>query len=228
MYLALVLFLQTALPPELEEERTDALKKARAVLDTVEEFDGYLADRFAADNTLPKTGLLVGSADAPGDDGLHALTVLGILRPSPAEDAGVRPGDRILRIGTRRIEHEPTDVAYLLLEDKPGSVMLAVARGTETLELTLHRRPLACLRAAAEHLDTRKWRAQLAQLRELLTTIADQLEKLSELPAEEHHPAVDAAAAAVVTASSVLPTLAENMKTGLYETTRETCRVAFE
>jgi len=228
MHLLLALFLQVVLPHEMDAERNRILTKTRAVREAVEEFDRHVARRFRDLNSLPKTGLLVSSADQPGDDGLHAVTVLGVLRPSPAQVAGVRPGDRLLRIGARRLEHEPTGVVYLLMEDTSGPLSVKLSRNGEELDVVIRREPLACLRAAGDSLDTRDWRRQLKKMRELLDVVADQLEKLGRLPPDERQPALDAAEAALVAIANLLPTLGENVRIGLYEATRASCNIAFE
>lgn len=228
MHLLALLLLQVALPPDIEADRSKTLARILEVRETVEDFDRHIADRFREDHALPKTGLLVSSADQPGGDGLHAITILGVLHPSPAQTAGVRPGDRLLRIGARRLEHEPTSVVYMLLEDKPGPVTLMLSRNGEELTLTVRRAPLLCLRIGAKRLDTRAWRSQLKKMRELLDVVADQLRKLEHLPPDERQPALDAAGAALVAVANLLPTLAENVRTGLYEAIRASCDIAFE
>lgn len=229
MFLAmLVVAGQAALPPELDAKRQHTIRDLGTVRESVMEFAGYVDTRFSADTDQPKTGLLVMSAQESGEDGLHAVTVLGVHHGSPAAQAGVLPGDRIVRIDRRRIEHEPTMVVHLLLDDKPGPVTVVVSRHTQTLELTVHRRPLPCLRRAASSVDVRTWRRQLATMRELLDVAVRQLRTLDRLPPEEREPAVDAAAAAAGAVADLLPKLGENVRTTLYTATREACQTAFE
>jgi hypothetical protein len=128
----------------------------------------------------------------------------------------------------RRLEHEPAMVVHMLMDDKPGPVTLTVSRGTEVREVVVARRTLACLQEAGGRVDTRPWSKQLASMRELANVVAEQLEKLEGLEPAERQPALDAADAAVVMIASLLPQLAENVRTELYTATRDACGIAFE
>ena len=83
-----------------------------------------------------------------------AVTVETVHRESPAESAGVRPGDVITRIADLQVV-TPLDVERAMLGRKPGeSVMVSVSRGGEETKIQL---PLAAARQQHVTQDDRCW-----------------------------------------------------------------------
>jgi serine protease Do len=80
-------------------------------------------------------GVEVGSATVPGSDSNAEVTM--VAKGAPAEKAGLQVGDRLLQIGSHKIS-APEDVRnaafFIAAEDE---VKLKVARGDETVVLTL-------------------------------------------------------------------------------------------
>ena len=84
----------------------------------------------------------VGVSTADTDGGTGAL-VAGVVAGGPADDGGLRVGDRIVSVGGRAIS-EPADVASAVVARKPGDeVRIRVRRGgsERTLTVKLGTRP---------------------------------------------------------------------------------------
>jgi C-terminal processing protease CtpA/Prc len=181
MQFVLVLLLQAApVSPDLLDARQRTERLANRTDKAWAEIEISLTNRFAEVTDNPRTGLIVASDEAVGADGLHATRVLVVMRDSPALRAGIKPGDRILHIGQRRIEHESTEVVRLLLEDRPGTVEVTIERDGRAIVIPVHRAPLTCLRAAAQTVDVDRWlthtrnmRAGLVKLRALMQSHPD-------------------------------------------------------
>ena len=74
---------------------------------------------------------------AAADDGRPGATVASVLPDSPAEAAGVRPGDRILSVDDRPVGTE-AEMMLLRARLKPGEpTAYRIARGGRELDLTL-------------------------------------------------------------------------------------------
>ena len=83
-----------------------------------------------------------------------AVTVETVHRESPAESAGVRPGDVITRIADLQVV-TPLDVERAMLGRKPGeTVLVSVNRGGEETKIQL---PLAAARPQHVTQDDRCW-----------------------------------------------------------------------
>ena len=71
-----------------------------------------------------------------GDDDTEGVKVLSVMGGSPAEDAGLETGDRIVAIGGNDVS-DTTDVADAVGEAEPGDkVKIAVVRDGDRLNLT--------------------------------------------------------------------------------------------
>jgi membrane-associated protease RseP (regulator of RpoE activity) len=72
-----------------------------------------------------------------------AITVAGVVRASPAADAGVQVGDRIVTLGGTPSRQLDVPAAIRRLEGRPGtSITLTIQRGNELLTHKLLRRRL--------------------------------------------------------------------------------------
>jgi len=88
------------------------------------------------------------------------VLVSGVLPGTPAADAGIRPGDRILAVEGRpvtvRFETQLPAFTNELLQRTPGKPLsLQLARGRETLEVKLS--PLARDAARARDIELKEW-----------------------------------------------------------------------
>lgn len=83
-----------------------------------------------------------------------ALTVLTTLEGSPAEDVGVRPGDRIVAIDGQRVQAVGADMALERIKGPSGSVVvLTLARGADEVDLRLERGPVRARSVVGHRLD---------------------------------------------------------------------------
>lgn len=167
MYLLLlVLALQT--PPSTSSDERVALESAlNSLSKSVGELTQFLETRFASDSDSPKTGIAVSSSEK-GDDNLHAVIVRTVIQNSPADRAGIRPGDRIVQIGTRHIEHETTEVVRMLTDDAGGPLNIGIRRGGENLTVIVNRTPIACLQRASARINQGVWRKRFDRMRNLI------------------------------------------------------------
>jgi C-terminal processing protease CtpA/Prc len=167
--LALLVLLQAApaTEPTLEEVRAFCEKSLATFDERVEELSGFVETRFAADSDEPRTGMAVSSPEDVDERGLHPVIVETVVQESPAAQAGVKPGDRIVRIGQRDIEHETPQVIRSLTDGTPGPLELTVLRDGERLTLTVDRTPIACLQRASARIDQEQWRERIVNLKGL-------------------------------------------------------------
>ncbi|NUN52023.1 MAG: PDZ domain-containing protein, partial [Planctomycetaceae bacterium] len=71
------------------------------------------------------------------EGGTEGAVVTGVSPRSPAEGAGLKPGDRILSLGGRGVK-SAEDLRAALNYSRPGdTVALRVVRGSETLDLSV-------------------------------------------------------------------------------------------
>ncbi|NKB90330.1 MAG: PDZ domain-containing protein [Acidobacteria bacterium] len=84
-----------------------------------------------------------GLALAPWSPGTESLEIAEVIPGSPAEEAGVRIGDRLLAIDGREVSQlDPTAVEELLWGPPGGEVELAIGRGSARSQHRLTRRKL--------------------------------------------------------------------------------------
>lgn len=169
MHLILALLLQAVPATEttLEEVRLFCEKSLSVFDERVEEFSGFVETRFSVDSDEPRTGMAVSSPENVGPDGLHPVFVETVIQESPAAIAGLKPGDRIVRIGQRTIEHETPQVVRALTDGIAGPLELGVLRNGEHLTLTINRAPVACLQRASASINQEQWRRRIADLKKL-------------------------------------------------------------
>lgn len=80
----------------------------------------------------------VGIIVSPGEDGL--ITVVAPIEDTPAEKAGVRSGDKILKVDDEVFSAKEMEEAVRKIKGTPGEkVKLAIARESETLEIEIVR-----------------------------------------------------------------------------------------
>ncbi|MBA2753571.1 MAG: trypsin-like peptidase domain-containing protein [Chloroflexia bacterium] len=113
---------------------------------TVQDVVGQLIDNgevlypFFGVESLPVTDVIVAQADLSVD---YGQVVIAVSDDSPAEEAGIEPGDVIIEIGGERIDDD-TPFIEVLFNYAPGdTVPVTVQRGDETVEteITLAERP---------------------------------------------------------------------------------------
>ena len=139
-------------------------------------------DGMLADTENPQTGMITLSATEQGSDGLHALSVIDVFPAEPADEAGIKAGDRIVAIGPRRIEHEPNAVIQSLIEGAAGPVAITVRRsGTEHIAI-ISRRPLRCTARAVQAFDRAKWHREVTETHELIAALRAMTELQSDNP----------------------------------------------
>jgi serine protease Do len=67
----------------------------------------------------------------------HGVIVIKVLPGSPADEAGLQPGDIILAVNGKKIK-DVSDLQFTIMKTKPGTeVKLKVLRGEKTLTLTV-------------------------------------------------------------------------------------------
>jgi aminopeptidase YwaD len=111
---------------------------ARIVRD-VDGADKRLTYATAKSDATPRTGgfrVFLGTIPNYGE-GSNGLLIDGVREGSPAEKAGIKAGDRIVKIGEREIKNV-YDYTYALGEMKAGQeYVFEIVRGTEKLSLKL-------------------------------------------------------------------------------------------
>ncbi len=92
-----------------------------------------------ADQNAPSRGFRVYFGSVPDYAAMvEGVQLNGVREGSPAEKAGLKAGDIIIKFGDRTIKNI-YDYTYALQDHKPGdTVAIVVRRGTETLTLTAH------------------------------------------------------------------------------------------
>ena len=71
------------------------------------------------------------------------LEIVTPLEGSPAEAAGIKPGDFIVRVNGEAVEGQSVDEVVLKVRGPAGSeVQLGIERGTEVLDVTIERAPI--------------------------------------------------------------------------------------
>ena len=192
MHLLLLLVLGTAAMPAAPES-ADTDETRAVVVRGINAFDATLAKsaRIFANGPgpgadAPITGLLLDSDEEPGPDGFHAVTVHAVLIGGPADAAGILPGDRILAIGPRRMEHETVQVVRLLLEGRGGPATLTIGRNGGTTTVVVHRAPLPCMHSALVLTNPVEWQAKVAGLKKASGMLRNALDDPS-LPASERY-----------------------------------------
>lgn len=167
LFAVTALILSSATPAELDPAtmRRDLIGHVQRLDAQLKELRGKINDGFMTNLDKPETGMLVNVSDVGDENGLHPVSVVAVFGGGPAAKAGIKSGDRILAIGPRKLEHETKTVVELLLEGQPGPVTVTVRRGPSTVDLTIDRHPLACLREAIGSVDKR-WRLNDVKQRE--------------------------------------------------------------
>lgn len=80
----------------------------------------------------------VGIIVSPGEDGL--ITVVAPIEDTPAEKAGVKPGDKILKVNDESFSAKEMNEAISKIKGTPGEkVKIGLARGSQTLDVEIVR-----------------------------------------------------------------------------------------
>lgn len=109
---------------------------------------GQVVDSILAGGSYrpPQTGLTLERDPPAGETGRLAALVVEVAANSPAERAGFRNGDRIVRAASRRIRKPSDFVSAIARLARPDVLTVGIERSGRTLELQL---PLAADEAAA-------------------------------------------------------------------------------
>jgi hypothetical protein len=128
-------------PPRLPGEKKSASgMQAMNALGPLAKLAAVLIGRQPEEQRLPR-GFLGLELETEKEKEADGVRVARVLPGSPADRAGVRPGDRLVRLGDRDV-HDPDDARAAVAEVRPGDrVRLAVRRddapGDSPLTLTL-------------------------------------------------------------------------------------------
>lgn len=80
----------------------------------------------------------VGVVISPGEDGL--ITVVAPIDDTPAEKAGIKPGDKILQVNGEQFMAKEMDKAISIIKGTPGEeVVLTVSRNNKTFDVPIIR-----------------------------------------------------------------------------------------
>ncbi len=153
---AVFLAVGTPLPKEQLAEVREILNRQLEEIDTVlTMLEHDIASGTLIDTTVPQPGIVLNSEDeVDTSNGFHPVRVIAVYTGGPADRAGIRPGDRMLAIGPRHLEHETTKVVYLLLTQAKSPVVLTIQHPDGTPEvLSVELKPLKCVGSAVRAMD---------------------------------------------------------------------------
>jgi exonuclease VII small subunit len=113
----------------------------------------------AFENSLrePDTGMSIKSMPSPDASGLHPLEILTVFPGDPAEEAGIKPGDRIGKA--------------------PNPLSMTILREQNELHVSVNQRPLHCMERAIAQFDRTKWLQQIELLQQQTTKLQDALKQ---------------------------------------------------
>ena len=102
-------------------------------------------------NSRLMTGLRTNGGPRDGD----GVTVANVSASSPAAREGLKPGDRVVRVGSQAVD-DRLDYSLAMLNARPGdSIPVSVVRAGKRLELDMSTKPAA--RAFSGDISTRAW-----------------------------------------------------------------------
>ena len=171
MHPFLLMLALAASPAPGDEARAVLIRGLDGIESSLKELEVFINTKFSADSDEPKTGMAVESPDDIDPDGLHAVIVHTVIKGSPADLAGIRPGDRILRIGARTLEHENGQLVRMLTDGTAGPQSIVLRRGSHELTVSVARAPIACLQRASSDIDQVRWHKRIADMRDIAATI---------------------------------------------------------
>ncbi|MCT8971092.1 S1C family serine protease [Microbaculum marinisediminis] len=85
----------------------------------------------------PRTGARLAPWPAPGETGRMAARVFSLEPGSPADRAGLREGDQIVRVGDRRIRGPADYISAVARIDAPAELAVEAVRDGETINVVL-------------------------------------------------------------------------------------------
>lgn len=180
---------QTQQKPDLEEIRTWLHQQFVLAVAQVDEFEKETDVRFGIEPDQPQLGVELDSRDEGlgGDHPPRHTYVTGVFKGSPADKAGIKPGDRILAIGEEELDFENGIAVRLYLANHPDTVPLKIGRDGQVLTLNVPRAPLPCMRIVYDRFDQAKWLHIWDQSKQMLQDMAKTLETPGfTLPQLEH------------------------------------------
>ncbi len=128
----------------------------------------------------PMLGLRLEIREFGGDPPSRSTVVTGVLLGSAAQEAGIREGDLLLRIGNEELDHETGRAVLFYLSNYEDEVRLAVQRGknTEYFYVDLRRAVIPCLAKARRTFESARWHGRFEKLRQMLAGHAAHLPEL--------------------------------------------------
>jgi hypothetical protein len=94
--------------------------------------------------------------------------VLAVFRGSPAHTAGIRPGDRIVAIGTVQCDTLKPNAVLFYLADHPVTVPFTLERDGKQFAVSVRRAPLPCAATTWRAFPEAQWRGRMTFLRDLI------------------------------------------------------------
>lgn len=128
--------------PEWDTIRGDALLSPGQPLPVVVERNGQRIALTITPTARTEDGETAGFLDFVPDNGGYPVVIRDVTKESPAAEAGIQPGDRVLAINgqpVRSAEH----VTYFVREHRSEPITLTVERNGERKEITASARRLA-------------------------------------------------------------------------------------
>ena len=156
-------------------------------LDQIDAIANEIEREVDTDTLIPldmvQLGLVINSEETVDEQKLHPVRVVAVYSGGPASSAGIRPGDRILSIGQRKLEHETTVVVYDLLTHAPNPIHLTIRHGNQApVEVVADARQLDCVGRGARSIDKAAIRKRLAGIRAVSAGSRKMIVRYSEDP----------------------------------------------
>lgn len=128
--------------PEWDTIRGDALLSPGQTLPLVVERNDQRIPLTISPTARTEEGETAGFLDFVPDNGGYPVVIRDVTKDSPAAEAGIQPGDRVLAVNgqpVRSAEH----ITYFVREHRPEPITLTVERNGEKKDITASARRLA-------------------------------------------------------------------------------------
>jgi hypothetical protein len=175
-------------PPEASAPTAAAVKEElRQLTEILTDVSEAIEVWQPPDIDRPEAGILFYSSELPGTDGFHRATVILTFREGPSHAAGIRPGDRLIAIGNRRIEHETESILHFLIQGPTGPLELTLEREGKRFTTVVERQPMPCMHKAGKAFKKKMWRGRLKIMLGATKELSKKLEKEPALAPAIHH-----------------------------------------